>query len=86
MAQNGLERGNGLESTCLGLIETGDALGPAADGGQGGGEASLHSPGLEAAGHITGAQIPFQGQGHNRKALQIFLFCKDYSFSPSKFL
>ena len=59
MAQNGLEIGNGLESTCLGLIETGDALRPAADGGS---KSSFSRPGGWQ--YITGAQIPFQGQGH----------------------
>lgn len=82
MAQNVLDRGNGLESTFLHLIETGDALGPAADGGQGGREASLHSPGLEAGNMSLVLRLLFRAKVINRKSTSDIPVLQGLQFSP----
>lgn len=85
-AQNRLERGKGVESTFLHLIQTNNVLGPAADGGQGGREASPVSKAQKVA-ICHWCSNSFSGpRSLMEKELRVSLFCEDWSFSPRKFL
>lgn len=67
MAQSRLEGGDRVESILLCEIETSNVLGPAADGGQRGREASFCSQGLKGGNLSLVLRFLFRAEVINRK-------------------